>query len=83
MEQALDNIAAIVRAAGCDVADVGRLTRFVTDKTEYRAYKCEVGKAYQCVLGKPFPAMSLVIVNDLIEDEALVEFETTAYIAQD
>jgi hypothetical protein len=34
-------------------------------------------------LGKSFPAMSLVIVNDLIEDEALVEFETTAYIAQD
>ena len=83
MEQAFDNIAAIVRAAGCDVTDVGRLTWFVTDKTEYLAYKCEVGKAYQRVLGKPFPAMSLVIVNDLIEDEALVEFETTAYIAQD
>ena len=83
MEQAFDNIAAIVRAAGYDVTDVGRLTRFVTDKTEYLAYKCEVGKAYQRVLGKSFPAMSLVIVNDLIEDEALVEFETTAYIAQD
>ena len=83
MEQALDNIAAIVRAAGCDVTDFGRLTRFVTDKTEYLAYKCEVGKADQRVLGTPFPAMSLVIVNDLIEDEALVEFETIAYIAQD
>ena len=83
MEQAFDNIAAIVRAAGCDVTDVGRLTWFVTDKTEYLAYKREVGKAYQRVLGKPVPAMSLVIVNDLIEDEALVEFETTAYIAQD
>jgi enamine deaminase RidA (YjgF/YER057c/UK114 family) len=83
MEQAFDNIAAIVRAAGCDVTNVGRLTWFVTDKTEYLAYKREVGKAYQRVLGKPVPAMSLVIVNDLIEDEALVEFETTAYIAQD
>jgi enamine deaminase RidA (YjgF/YER057c/UK114 family) len=83
MEQAFDNIAAIVRAAGCDVTNVGRLTWFVTDKTEYLAYKREVGKAYQRVLGKPVPAMSLVIVNDLIEDEALVEFETIAYIAQD
>ena len=82
MEQALDNIAAIVRAAGCDVTDVGRLTRFVTDKTEYLAYKCEVGKAYQRVFRKLFPAMLRVIVNDLIEDEALVEIEATAYIAQ-
>ena len=49
MEQALDNIAVIVRAAGCDVTNVGRLTLFVTDKTEYLAYKREVGKAYQCV----------------------------------
>ena len=65
------------------MTDVGRLTWFVTDKTEYLAYKREVGNAYQRVLGKPVPAMSLVIVNDLIEDEALVEFETTAYIAQD
>ena len=83
MEQALDNIAAIVRAAGCDVTDVGRLTRFVTDKTEYLAYKCEVGKAYQRVFGKHFPAMPLVVVNNLIEDESLVEIEANAYIAQD
>ena len=68
MEQALDNIAAIVRAAGCDVTDVGRLTWFVTDKTEYLAYKREVGAAYQPVFGKHFPAMSLVVVNNLIED---------------
>jgi enamine deaminase RidA (YjgF/YER057c/UK114 family) len=82
MEQALDNIAAIVRAAGGDVTDVGRLTWFVTDKAEYLAHQREVGKAYQRVFGKHFPAMSLVTVNDLVEDEALVEIEATAYIAQ-
>jgi len=64
------------------VTDVRGLIWFVTDKTEYLAYKREVGKAYQPVFGKHFPAMLLVITNDLIEDEAQVEIEANAYIAQ-
>ncbi|EBA06836.1 RidA family protein [Sagittula stellata] len=80
MEQALRNIAEIVRAAGGDVTDVGRLTWFVKDKSEYLAHQREVGKAYQRVFGKHFPAMSMLIVNDLVEDAALLEIEATAYI---
>ena len=82
MEQALSNIAEIVRAAGGEVEDIGRLTWFVKDKAEYLARQREVGKAYQRVLGKHFPAMSMLIVNDLIEDEAIIEIEATAYINQ-
>ena len=81
MEQVLKNIAAIVRAAGGDVTDIGRLTWFVKDKAEYRANQREIGKAYQRIFGKHFPAMSLIIINDLVEDEALLEIEATAYIA--
>ena len=61
---------------------VGELMWIVTDKTERLAYKREVGKVYQLVFSKHFPAMLLVIVNDLIEDEALVEIKATAFIAQ-
>ena len=82
MEQVLSNIAEIVRAAGGDVTDVGRLTWFVKDKSEYLAHQREVGKAYQRIFGKHFPAMSLVIVKDLVEDDALIEIEATAYITQ-
>jgi enamine deaminase RidA (YjgF/YER057c/UK114 family) len=81
MEQALTNIAEIVRAAGGDVADIGRLTWFVKDKAEYVAHQKEVGQAYRRVFGKHFPAMSMLIVSDLVEDEALIEIEATAYIA--
>ena len=35
MKQALSNVAEVVRAAGGDVSDVGRLTMFVTDKGKY------------------------------------------------
>ncbi|MEM7438056.1 MAG: RidA family protein [Pseudomonadota bacterium] len=82
MEQALTNIAEIVHAAGGDVEDIGRLTWFVKDKTEYLAKQREVGKAYQRVMGKHFPAMSLIVVNDLVEDQALIEIEATAYVTQ-
>ena len=45
MEQALQNIAEIVRAAGGDLTDVGRLTWFVKDKAEYAEHLREVGHA--------------------------------------
>lgn len=81
MEQALHNIADIVRAAGGDITDIGRLTWFVKDKAEYLANQRDVGKAYQRVMGKHFPAMSMIMINDLVEDQALIEIEATAYIA--
>lgn len=80
MKQALRNIAAIVEEAGGEVSDITRLTWFVTDKKEYLAKQAEVGAAYREVLGKHFPAMSMIIVSGLVEDEALVEIEATAHL---
>lgn len=80
MEQVLNNIKAIVEAAGGQVSDIARLTWFVKDKAEYLARQREVGQAYRRVMGKHFPAMSLVIIKDLVEDRALLEIEATAHI---
>ncbi|WP_417626319.1 RidA family protein [Pararhodobacter aggregans] len=82
MEQVLENILAVVQAAGGEASDIGRLTWFVKDKATYLAHQREIGAAYRRVLGKHFPAMSLVVVKDLVEDEALLEIEATAFIAQ-
>ncbi|WP_137700646.1 RidA family protein [Marimonas lutisalis] len=82
MEQTLENISTIVRAAGGEVSDIGRLTWYVKDKAEYLAHQREVGDAYRRVFGRHFPAMSLLVVRDLVEDEALLEIEATAYIAK-
>jgi enamine deaminase RidA (YjgF/YER057c/UK114 family) len=78
MEQALKNIAAIVRAAGGEIESLTRLTWYVTDKQEYLARQAEVGEAYRRVLGRHFPVMTMVVVAGLIEDEALVEIEAVA-----
>ena len=81
MRQALLNIAAIVETAGGQVSDVTRLTWFVTDKKDYLAHQAEVGAAYREVFGKHFPAMSMFVVADLIEDQAVVEIEATAHLS--
>lgn len=80
MEQALRNIMAVVEAAGGGPEHLVRLTWYVIDKKEYLARQAEVGQAYRRVLGRHFPAMTMVVVAGLVEDEALVEIEATAVI---
>ncbi len=80
MEQALKNIRDVVEAAGGTPEDIVRLTWYVTDKKDYLDNQAEVGAAYRRVLGRHFPAMAMVVVSGLVEDEALVEIEATAVI---
>ena len=82
MKQALENILAIVEAAGGTASDIVRLTWFVTDKKVYLAHQREVGEAYRQVFGRHFPAMSMLVVAELIEDDALVEIEATAVLSK-
>ncbi|WP_375230972.1 RidA family protein [Roseobacter sp. S98] len=81
MRQALQNIRAVVEAAGGAPEHITRLTWYVTDKKEYLAAQGEVGAAYRDVMGRHFPAMTMVVVAGLVEDEARVEIEATAVIA--
>jgi enamine deaminase RidA (YjgF/YER057c/UK114 family) len=80
MEQALRNIADIVRAAGGSIEHIVRLTWYVTDKRAYLARQREVGEAYRRVMDRHFPAMTMVVVAGLVEDEALIENEAVAEI---
>ena len=80
MEQTLRNITAIVKEAGGQIEDLTRLTWYVTDKAEYLANQKQVGEIYRSVLGNHFPAMTMVVVTALVENEALIEIEATAVI---
>ncbi|MFK7753584.1 MAG: RidA family protein [Sedimentitalea sp.] len=80
MTQALVNIRAVVEAAGGGVEHITRLTWYVTDKAEYVARQRDVGAAYREVMGYHFPAMTMVVVSALVEDEAKVEIEATAVL---
>jgi enamine deaminase RidA (YjgF/YER057c/UK114 family) len=79
--QALSNIHAIVESAGGRVEQIARLTWYVTDLEQYRAKGREIGTAYREILGKHFPAMTVVEVKSLVEKDALIEIEATAILS--
>jgi enamine deaminase RidA (YjgF/YER057c/UK114 family) len=76
--RALDNVLAVVAAAGGEPEHVARLTIYVTDLPAYRASLRAIGQAWRARLGRHFPAMALVGVAGLVEPEALVEIEAVA-----
>lgn len=80
MRQTLENIRDVVETAGGSVTDITRLTWYVTDKAEYLANQGKVGAVYREVMGYHFPAMTMVVVSALVEDEAKVEIEATAVL---
>ena len=80
MEQALLNIRTVLEAAGGTAQDLTRLTWYITDKRDYTAKQKQVGAVYRKIMGTTFPAMTMVVVAGLVEDEALVEIEATAMI---
>ena len=50
------------------------------DVEEYRAGLRDLGAAYRDVMGRHFPAMTLVQVAALVEPEARLEIEATAIV---
>ena len=79
-DQALGNVVTVVKEAGGSATDIARLVIYVTNKSEYRVRTKEVGERYRKHLGKHFPAMALVEVKGLLEDEAKVEIEAVAVL---
>jgi enamine deaminase RidA (YjgF/YER057c/UK114 family) len=80
LERALSNIVEVLAEAEGRPEHLVRLTWYVLDKDEYLARLNEVGQAYRRVLGRHFPAMTLVQVVGLVEARAKVEIEATAVL---
>ncbi len=80
---ALDNVVAVLRAAGGEASSIARMTVYVTDLDAYRASTREIGRAWRARLGTHFPAMALVGVAGLVEHGAKVEIEATAVLPAD
>jgi enamine deaminase RidA (YjgF/YER057c/UK114 family) len=79
-DKALENVVAVVSAAGGEPAHIARLLVYVTDKIEYVERTKEVGERYRKHMGKHFPAMALVQVRGLLDDAAKVEIEGIAVL---
>lgn len=78
--QALDNVLDVVWAAGGSPQSLARMVVYVTDKREYAQRSKQVGEAWRKRMGRHFPAMALVEVKGLLEDQARVEIEAVAIV---
>lgn len=78
--QALLNVRDVLATASAGPEHMTRMTWFITDKTRYLQQLREVGATYREIMGKHYPAMSVLVVSELVEDAALVEIEVTAVL---
>ena len=80
VRQCLENTLAVLSEAGAGSEHVARMTWYITDREEYLSNLEGLGLAYRELMGRHFPAMTMVQVAALIEPEAMVEVETTAVV---
>ncbi len=80
VRQALANVVAVLACAGATPEHLVRLTWYVTSREEYYASIDGIGAAYREIIGRHFPAMSVVVVAGLLEPRAKVEIEATAVL---
>ena len=80
VRQALANVVAVLACAGAKPEHLVRVTWYVTNRDEYNAALAEVGTAWRELIGRNFPAMSVVVVAGLLEPRAKVEIEATAVV---
>jgi enamine deaminase RidA (YjgF/YER057c/UK114 family) len=80
--QILINMLAILAEDEAGPEHIVRMTCYVTDIAEYRASLSEIGAAWRDLIGRHFPAMAVVGVNELVEPMAKIEIETMAVVPE-
>jgi enamine deaminase RidA (YjgF/YER057c/UK114 family) len=78
--QALENVLAVLAEAGGRPEHICRMTVFCTDKPAYLAARAELGRHWRRLMGRHFPAMSMIFVADLLDSPGKVEIEATAMV---
>lgn len=79
-ERALTNLLTALRAAGGSPADLARVTVYATDIADYRAHVRELGGIWRELAGRDYPAMAVVEVVRLWDDQAAVELDGFAVL---
>jgi len=77
---ALGRVMAVVRAAGGQPENVGRMVVYLTDRPAYLANLTPLGEVHRKHMGRHYPAMAVVEVKSLMDSKALVEIEAVAVL---
>jgi len=79
-EQALSNVLAVLAVAGGGPEHICRMTAYCCDKPAYLAARAELGRVWRRLMGKHYPAMSMIFVSDLLDHPGKIELEATAVV---
>ena len=79
-EQPLKNILAVLTEAGGRPEHICRITAYCCDKPAYLAARKDLGAIWRKLMGKHFPAMSMIFVSDLLDSPGKIELEATAVV---
>jgi enamine deaminase RidA (YjgF/YER057c/UK114 family) len=82
-EQALKNVLAILNEAGGKPEHICRMTAYCCDKAAYIAARAMLGGIWRRLMGRHYPAMSMIFVSGLLDSPALIELEATAIVLKD
>ncbi|MEW2072124.1 RidA family protein [Streptomyces sp. NPDC013433] len=78
--RALTNLLTALRAAGGTPADLARVTVYTTDVAAYRTHARALGRIWRELAGRDYPAMAVVGVVRLWDEQALVELDGFALL---
>jgi enamine deaminase RidA (YjgF/YER057c/UK114 family) len=79
-EQALENVLAVLAEAGGQPEHICRITAYCCDRPAYLEARGQLGRIWQRLMGKQYPAMSMIFVSDLVDHPAKIELEATAVV---
>ena len=79
-EQALKNVLAVLAEAGGRPEHICRMTAYCCDKPAYLAARPRLGRIWRALMGKHYPAMTMIFVADLLDAPGKIELEATAVI---
>ncbi|MEU9997784.1 RidA family protein [Streptomyces sp. NPDC050848] len=79
-ETALTNLLTALRHAGGSPADLARVTVYATDIADYRRHAAELGRIWRRLAGRDYPAMAVIGVVRLWDEQALVEVDGLAVL---
>ena len=78
--QVCENLKALLLARGGQMNDIVKLTMYVLSKADYKAKAKDIGLVYREYFGRHFPAMTLVEVKGLYDDDCAIEIEGVAVV---
>ena len=78
--QVCENLRMVVTARAGQMNDIVKLTIYVLSKTEYKARGRDIDSVYRDYFGRHYPAMTLVEVRGLYNDDCLIEIEGIAIV---